>query len=449
MTAPTWAPPSKVGDRHPDIIKAKDVLDNYSYGAEVKAEKPPAGYTDEYTSAFGAALIVYAGKVNSDIRAGRNNRKAPLVNTDGVFDWAMKIQMEIIPRAGTPPPPKPVGPRHAWIVYRGTGGVIGLDYVSRVCQGAGDLVEEINPDFPASMGGLPPGAPGTPSARIAINTGFESGCRWIEQNPNRTFGLGGYSLGEIVVARLLDALFTPGGRLYAHRGRFVASFHIGPPARPLGAAYFNGTPAPGVGISSWRLPQAVLGEVGARACYLCHPEDMYGAIPVPIPGGTGDIMETVFDMVTDAGMSDFLGTVQRMIPHLLEIASDAGVLGAIGMGGVGQSDPNNPLSLLGSLGGLAGGGALLLNPITIVPMLLPLLIAALPGLIAGIGGGVGGNLTGPAAAAQAAIIAMKFLMTGTAPHINYHAWEVWPGQTYLGLAIQHVRHWASTVPVRV
>lgn len=443
-----WAPPSKVGDRHPDIIKAKNVVDNYKYGAAVKAERPQSGYTDEYTSAFGAALIGYATAVNADIRAGRNNRRPPYVNTDGVLDWAMKIQMEIIPRTGAPALPKPAGPRHAALVWRGTGGVIGQDYVSRVCQGAGDLVEEINPDFPASMGGLPPGAPGTPSARIAIQIGYRSGVAWIKANPHRTFVLGGYSLGEIVVAMLLDALFTPGGELYEHRDRFVCSFHIGPPARPLGAAFFNGTPAPGVGISSWRLPHAVLTEVGARACYLCHPDDMYGAIPVPIPGGTGDIMETVFDMVTDAGMSDFIGTVTRMIPHLLEIASDAGVLGAVGMGGVGQMDPNNPLSMIGALPALLGGGALLLNPITIVPMLLPLFIAAMPGLIAGIGGGVGGNLTGPAAAAQAAIIAMKFLMTGTAPHINYHAWEVWPGQTYLGLAIQHTRDWASRTPIR-
>jgi hypothetical protein len=181
----------------------------------------------------------------------------------------------------------------------------------------------------------------------------------------------------------------------------------------------------------------VLAELGARACYLCDPEDMYGAIPAPIPGGTGDIMETVFDMVTEAAPQlDFLGTVSRMVPHLLEIAQDAGVFGAIGV------NPGDPLGALMTTGGL------LLAPLTVVPMLLPLFVGALPGLIAGIGGGVGGNLTGSAAAAQAAILGMRFLVSGTRPHIEYHIREVWPGQTYLGLAVQHVRDWAGRTPVK-
>lgn len=435
-----------VGDRHPDIAAAKDRLRRIA--AKLTAGRLDGDTSDEFTPVFADVLAEWKAAVTRDVRSGRR-RPPELDPASTVIDWATKVQLGMIERAAdvVPPPPPPPGPRHAALVFRGTGGIIGVDYVSRVCQAAADLVEEFNPDFPASMGGLPPGAPGTPSARIAVETGYRSAVAWIKSN-RRTFVLGGYSLGEIVVAKLMAALFTPGGELYEHRDRYVASFHIGPPARPMGGAYFGGIAAPGVGISSWRLPHEVLSVVGPRACYLCHPDDMYGAIPVPIPEGTGDIMETVFDMVTDVGMSDFLGTVQRMIPHLLEIASDAGVLDAIGMGGVGAFDPNNPLSMIGALPGLLGGGALLLNPVTIVPMILPLFIAALPGLIAGIGGGAGGNLTGPAAAAQAAIIGMKFLMSGTAPHINYHAWEVWPGQTYLGLAIQHVRDWAGRTPVR-
>ncbi|GFG83330.1 hypothetical protein [Mycolicibacter algericus] len=37
----------------------------------------------------------------------------------------------------------------------------------------------------------------------------------------------------------------------------------------------------------------------------------------------------------------------------------------------------------------------------------------------------------------------RFVIDGTRPHIEYHLREVWPGQTYLGLAVQHVRDWAS------
>jgi hypothetical protein len=31
----------------------------------------------------------------------------------------------------------------------------------------------------------------------------------------------------------------------------------------------------------------------------------------------------------------------------------------------------------------------------------------------------------------------------TAPHCEYHVREVWPGMTYVGLAIQHVHDWIN------
>lgn len=316
--------------------------------------------------------------------------------------------------------PKPK-PRHAALVFRGTGGIIGQDYVSRVCQQAGDLVEEFNPDWPASMGGLPPGAPGTPSMLKASDIAFDAGCRWIEANPTRTIVLGGYSAGCHPAARLRQALLEPGGRLERFRDNYVCSFSIGDPTRPFGGSYYLGPVLAGVGISSWRYGD----PKDYRHAWLTHPGDMYGNIPVPIPGGTGDLMETVYDIVVQAGMTDFLGTVQRMIPHLIELLQDSGVLATA-----------------------AGLGPVLLNPVAAVPLLLPILVQALPGLIAGVGGGVGGELTGPAAAVQAAIIGMRFLLSGTRDHISYHVDEVWPGQTYLGLAVQHVRDWAARVPVR-
>ncbi|AGU91961.1 lysin B [Mycobacterium phage Adawi] len=428
-----WAPPSKPGDTDPLIVPAKAYLRRFSYGKGLDD-------TPIYTAEFGQALMTFAPKRNAEIDAG--TKAKPYVNVGGVFDWAMKKQLGLL----EPAPPPPPGPRHAALVFRGTGGVIGLDYVSQVCQGAADLVEEFNPEFPASMGGLPPGAPGTPSARDAINIGYRSGVNWIRQNPDRTIVLGGYSLGEIVAAMLTEALLKPGGELYEHRDRFVCSFHIGPPARPEGASFYGGTAAPGVGISSWRMDPTLARD--PRNLWLCDPEDMYGAIPVPVPGGTGDIMETVFDLVTESALNDPLGTLQAMIPHLLEIAQDAGIFGLIGLGNAGPATSGGLLGgLLGGAGGLLGAGTALLNPLAVVPMLLPLFVGVLPGLIAGIGGGVGGNLTGPAAAAQAAVLGMKFLVAGTRPHIEYHLREVWPGQTYLGLGIQHVRDWSARTPV--
>lgn len=472
MTA--WAPPSKTGDVSVDIGRAKAKLRAFSYGAAFKADA-----SNTYNEALHNALVTFAQRRNAEIAKG--TKPKPVVNTTGVLDWAMKKQLGLLDVAPAPPPPP--RHRHAWLVFRGTGGIIGEDYVSRVCQNAADLVEEINPDFPASMGGLPPGAPGLPSARVAINIGFESGCRWIEANPHRTFGLGGYSLGAIVAAMLRAAL-EPGGRLAWAKPNYVGTFTIGDPARPENGGAANSIPAPGVGISSWRLPRSAMDE---RQIWLVHPDDMYGAIPKPMPGNAGDIMETVFDMIVDTDISDPIGMMTKSLPHILEIAQDSGVFGMIGLGSVGPVTGGGDVlgglggllggggsgGLLGGLlgggsgagglgalggilggaaglGGLLGAGGALLNPVAAIPLLLPMFISVMPGLIAGLGSGASANTaTGPAGAAQAAILGMKFLFTGTAPHVNYHAWEISPGVTYLGAAIGHVRYWAGRTPVRV
>ncbi|MDO3027417.1 hypothetical protein P5V51_25500, partial [Mycobacteroides abscessus subsp. abscessus] len=85
------------------------------------------------------------------------------------------------------------------------------------------------------------------------------------------------------------------------------------------------------------------------------------------------------------------------------------------------------------------------GPNGIAALGLPMVLGGLQGLL---GWGDINKLTGPAAAAQAALIALRFVTTSppTAAHIQYEYREVWPGQTYLGLAIQHVRDWASRTP---
>lgn len=117
------------------------------------------------------------------------------------------------------------------------------------------------------------------SAKKAVQIGFESGCREIEANPNRTIILGGYSLRAIVAAMLRAAL-EPGGRLTRFRQNYVCGFSIGDPARPFGASYFLGPILAGQGISAWRMPQEC---VDYSWCWLTHPDDMYGNIPLGVP----------------------------------------------------------------------------------------------------------------------------------------------------------------------
>ncbi|MEN4400035.1 hypothetical protein [Mycolicibacterium conceptionense] len=312
--------------------------------------------------------------------------------------------------------PEPPKARHLGLMFRGTGGVIGQDPVSRVCQGAADLIEERNPDFPASMGGLPPGAPGTPSAQKAIQIGVASGRREIQSG--RSFILGGYSLGAIVAA-MLRAELEPGGPLAAYRQNYVCGFTIGGPSRAFGHTYYLGAIPNGRGISDFQLPQACCTW---DWCDLVHPDDMYGNVPL---GDAGDIMTAIYQAVTATQLSDPIGTLQAIIAAIPKVLAEAGV--------------SIPLLTQLSVGALSG------NPAAMAGVLLPVLVSTLAGLV---GGATGGQLTGPAAAVQAAIIALKFAASGTAAHINYHAWEVWPGQTSLGLAIQHVRDWAGRTPVR-
>jgi len=260
--------------------------------------------------------------------------------------------------------------RHLAVVFRGTGGVVGEDYVSRVCQGAADLVEEINPRWPATMGGLPVGAAGSisdKSMQHSVDIAFNDATRMIDAalaaEPDRMVIVGGYSAGAVVAARVRQWLQQKYPRNY------LCSFSFGDPTRPAGGAYYAGAPAPGRGISSWRY-----GDVTDwRHCWLANPGDMYTSVP---DNHTGDIMQRAYDMVTRFELTDPIGTAQAIAQQIPGMVTEA--------------------------------------------------------------------LTDPIAAFQAIGIAGGFVATNppTLPHITYEFAEVWPGQTYLGLAIQHLRDWS-------
>lgn len=143
------------------------------------------------------------------------------------------------------PAPEPAREKHLAVVFRGTGGIIGQDYVSRVCQAVGDLVEEQNPEWAATMGGLPVGTAGSlsdPSMWNAVQAAFLAGQRMIMDalavNPRRGIVIGGYSAGAIVAALLRQWL------LDTHPENYVCSFSIGDPTRPEGGGYYPGVATP-------------------------------------------------------------------------------------------------------------------------------------------------------------------------------------------------------------
>ncbi|GFG83329.1 peptidoglycan-binding domain-containing protein [Mycolicibacter algericus] len=137
--------PYRLGDNGPEIVAWQNWFD-----AMYAAYAPP--------------IDGYYG--NDEVAAVNEMQRRLGLPETGEFDQATADKAGY--RAdGNYKPPTPIRPkpaeRHLALVYRGTGGIIGEDYVSRVCQGAADLVEEINPDWSATMGGIPVGT--APSVR--------------------------------------------------------------------------------------------------------------------------------------------------------------------------------------------------------------------------------------------------------------------------------------------
>jgi hypothetical protein len=372
-----WQPAANVGDTDPLIPEAKRKLAANSYGKSIGADR-----TATYTAEFGAALVQYGKNVHADVIAGK--RPTPDVNVAGVFDWAIKKQMQL----GQYAPPPPIKRRFPAYVFRGTGGIIGLDYVSQVCQANADLVEEINTPWAATMGGLPVGTAGNindPSmwrgVQEALPLAQADFLRRLHDWPNMKVVIGGYSAGDIVAAYFEQWVKAN------YPDNFLCGFRFGSPTRPVGGGFF-GQPAPwGNGIADVEL------------------------------GVVGDIMDDVYAAVTVFEFSDILGMVKQMVTVLPTVLQKAG----IPLTGV-------LAAMSGGLPGIFGFG-------------LVQMLAMLPGMI---GGGDPDKLTGQAAAGKAAMIALEFLFGGTAPHIRYHVDPAWPGgPTFVDLARQHVRDWAS------
>ena len=308
-------------------------------------------------------------------------------------------------RLGSYPPPPP--PRHAMLTFRGTGGIIGQDYTSRIAQMCADVVEEVPILYPAAMGGIPVGAATgpAPSGSECVDVAVDMAADWIENN-TATFALCGYSLGAIAASKV-RAMLLPGGRLERHAHRYICGVMIGNPARAFGHTYYLGAIPAGYGIADWHLPREACTW---DWCELAHPGDLYTSAS---GGEIGDVLRAAYRLVMDTEVSDPLGMLRKLIPNLLRLLDEAGV----------------DLPLINIPGMVSGA-------------LAGLLLAFLPDEIGKLLG-MGDNET--AAAVQAAVEALRFFIgpPPTRDHISYEHAEVWPGQTYLSLGAQHIRDWSA------
>lgn len=364
-------------------------------------------------------------------------------------------------KLGSYPPPPP--PTHALFTVRGTGGIIGQDYTSQIAQALPGLYHEHPIDYAASMGGIiPVGAATDPNAPSGDECAEQARQMLTDAvlGSTVTFAVTGYSLGTKGVILFLNDLFNPQHPLYPHRDRLVCVVLVADPWRPFGKSFYLGPVQAGQGIGTpyFTMSQAAQDALGWRCCWLVNPADLYTNAPL---GATGQVLADVEEFILGTAVSDPLGTMAKFVQMLLQlVVKDGGIINSGEI--VNQPGGANPSDGLGGLlGGLLGGGspASLITGVAggsigltagLVPLMLPLLVGGFEGLIDGIAGN-GTNLpTGPAADVQAAILALKFFGSGTAPHISYHdtAWGVGP-QTFLQLGIQHANDWGSRVPVAV
>ena len=332
----------------------------------------------------------------------------------GIANLATRI------RLGTYPPPPP--PRHALLTFRGTGGVLGLDYVDRIADRCARHVERIPvaPELMPSMGMAPVGA----ASDFTALSGDESvdfmvdwAVTWKRANPKRSLFVAGYSLGAIAATKFFLE-FLPGGRLAEFRDHFQGAVTIGNPARSFGRSFYLGPIPAGEGISDVRIPDPARNELGWRWCDLVHPGDLYSNVT----GGREvlDICRTAYSVVMAQQIHDPGELIRDMLPILTKALATLGIT---------------------------------------MPMLAPaamnpaLGLGALSGLFSAFGAPVPAPATGgaPVAAVQAAIQGLRFAATQppTRDHITYEFAEVLPGRTYLDVGIQHVNDWASRMPVKI
>lgn len=375
-----------------------------SNGATVKSWQQAmvrrfAGYAKE---ADGTPLKIdgYFGYSDQRVQQEYQRRTGQVVT--GIVNTHDLVALEVM-RRELPPPL-----RHGILTFRGTGGIVGQDYTSRVAAACSARVAEIPVPYAASMGPLPVGAASgglqAPSGAQSRDQAVEWAARWIEST-TRTFLLCGYSQGADAASRV-RAMLLPGGRLERHAHRYVAGVMFGNPTRAFGHSFYMGPVPGGHGIADWHLPR----EACTWDWLECVQDlDLYANVPL---GDVGEVCAEAYRLVMNLQFTDPGALASAFLQNLMRLLDEAGVDAA------GLQAPDRIIS--GAINGLIA---------SLAPQLVPI---------------VGGNPES-AAAAQAAVLGIRFATSNppTAPHITYEFAQAIPGMTYLQLAIQHVNEWAA------
>ena len=273
--------------------------------------------------------------------------------------------------------------------------------------------EEIPVQAPWSFGPIPPGQITAPSYQESVTIAVDWAVEWTMAHEDRPVIAGGYSQGGEAASRYRME-FEPGGRLAYLRSNFAAGYVFGNPSRHFEHTYFGGPATPWEGIAAFRLPAAVCGD---EWCELIDVADLYGT---SARGLTGEIERDVYTMCTEMELhSGLLEFCQTFVANLIEVARN---LDGDAYDDLKAGVARNHVDLTGA---------------TIAPPERFATLNARDGML---------SVKGIAAAIAAAIDGLIFLCQAppTAPHIEYHIREVWPGMTYVGLAIQHVHDWARS-----
>lgn len=282
-----WVPAHRVGDTDPKISDAKKVLSRYSYG---KAEG--LGITDTsdvYTEGFGRALSKYKAAIRLLVQNGQ--RIGPITDTDPEFDWATKVQMNLIPRSNVPAPANIPDKSHLPLCITVEGHM--SDMWIGPAVGTGQQLER------EGLVQLQP----TGYNNTVIPFDNESGVQEIVRffrDPvlmpkGRKWLLFGFSQGEIVTAEfLLRYVFPAGAEFNDRMADWVCSLEFGAPYREKDqcAPWIMDPPKAGTqGISGKRLYG---GNWNDRLQYVVRHGDLYTENE---DGHVGEIKTTIYDLV--------------------------------------------------------------------------------------------------------------------------------------------------------